>query len=48
MDISQDETISGALDLTQYDTQGFCHGFPVRRHNREEEADNGSREARAD
>ena len=48
MDVSQDETIFRALDLNQYDTQGFCRGFPARRHNHEVEADNGSREARAD
>ena len=48
MDNSQDETASRPLELTQYDTRGFCHGFPARRHNHEEEANNGSREARAD
>lgn len=48
MDISEDETISRPLDLAQYETQGFCNGYPARRHNHEKEADNGLREARAD
>ena len=48
MDNPQNETVSRPLDLTRYDTQGFCRDFPARRHNHEEEADNGSREARAD
>ena len=48
MDIKEDETFSRPLDLTQYNTQGFCDGYPARRHNHEKEADNGSREARAD
>ena len=48
MDVSEDETVSRPLDLTQYDTQGFCHGYPARIHDHEKEADDGSREARAD
>ena len=48
MDVSEDETVSRPIDLTQYDTRGFCHGYPARIHNHEKEADDGSREARAD
>ena len=48
MVISEDETISRPLDLAQYETQGFCDGYPARRHNYEKEADIGLREARAD
>ena len=48
MVISEDETISRPLHLAQYETQGFCEGYPARRHNHEKEADIGLREARAD
>ena len=47
MGISEDETVSRPRDLTQYDRQRFCHGYPARIHNHEKEAGDGSREARA-
>lgn len=36
------------VDLSKYDTQGFCKGYPARRHVYEAEANAGCFEARSD
>ncbi|KAK5084535.1 hypothetical protein LTR05_005613 [Lithohypha guttulata] len=41
-------TSSYAVDIQHHDTEGLAHGFQLRRHNNESEADEGSREARTD
>src|SRR6201996_2916112 len=48
MDVADDDSIFTVLHLSEYDTQGFCHNYPARRHNYGHEADKGSRDARAD
>jgi hypothetical protein len=43
-----DDHTSDPLDLSQFDTQGFCPGYPLRRHRYENLANSGSYEARQD
>lgn len=43
-----DDDLSFDLDISQYDTQGFCVDYPLRRHIFETDANAGSHEARQD
>jgi hypothetical protein len=40
--------VAETLDLSQYNTHGFCPGYPLRRHRYETLANVGCHEARTD
>jgi hypothetical protein len=39
---------SYSIDISSYDTKGFCTNYPLRRHKFEAEANAGSQDARKD
>jgi hypothetical protein len=43
-----DDHTSERLDMGQFDTRGFCPGYPLRRHRYESLANAGCHEARQD
>jgi len=43
-----DGSFSDHVDISDYDTQGFCGGYELRRHKNEYEANAGCHEARQD
>jgi hypothetical protein len=43
-----DDRTACLLDISHYDTHGFCTGYSLRRHKFEEKANAGSHEARLD
>ncbi|KAJ9663560.1 hypothetical protein H2198_000826 [Neophaeococcomyces mojaviensis] len=48
IDFPNEDTFSRLIDIRQINTDGLAEGFELRRHKHEIEADEGSREARAD
>lgn len=46
--MDHDNTTSHVVDMSGYNTQGFCPGYTLRRHIFEAEANHGSYEARLD
>jgi len=47
-DHSSDDASSYLLDLANYDTQGLCYKYTLRKHKYESEANAGCYEARSD
>jgi hypothetical protein len=45
---SADNQTAYSLDISHYDTHGFCKDYPLRKHKFEEQANDGSHQARLD
>lgn len=46
--VPDENQLSALLEIEEIDTQGLAEGFTLRGHKHEIEAEEGSREARAD